>query len=403
MKNHQPLDSLFRAAALLSIFGCFTNLAPADTSDTPKTHVLFMGADFAVELGGKTCPVRQVSGSYWVVEKDGTEMRIPTRSGNLTLKIAPSLKLTENTAKLAEYSVTVGYSPKNDPSSRLTRALDDAAAANIGRETAVTQGEISQMHWASLFQSVSRAFEAANGAAISPGADLSRTFSGELAAANAGDVSNGEPTAEINTTGKDAVDVTFAATTDHEIDDAYIVTVARFRARGDRPGVYRNLIYAKDIGTIDANRRMISVNESGFPPRFELLDFQLHVYHAGQELATNISSRRVDLTREEAFEYVKTEYVGANGGKTVSAEPAMGHLPADFPAKLAKGGFRSTYYVRIGSNGCPVDVFDDRECSRREADPYIDSLVMNLRFLPALSKGTPVESVAPVHLDQLKI
>ena len=403
MKKHPSFGTAcYALAVFLTTFAAFDVPALASTSDPSKSHALFMGADFAVELDGKVCPVKGVFGSYWIVEEEGTEVKIGTRNRSLPLKVTPRLKLTESTATLEGYSPMVGYSPKNDPSTRLTRALDDAAAANIGRQTAVTQGEIFQMHWTSITQSVDRAFQAANGG-LQPASDPSSLYGGPLAAANAGDVSDGEPTGEIHSRGKDAVDVSFVVTTSREIDDAYIVTVARFRGRGDKPGVYRKLIYAQSIGTIDASRRTISANVSGFPPGFELLDFQLHLYHSGLEMATNISSKRVDLTRDEAFEYVKTEYVGSNKGVTLPAVPAMGHLPADFPSQLATGRYGETLYVKVGSDGIPSDVFSDPDCSRRIEDPYVERVVKGLLFKPALQRGSPVDSVAAIRLDQLKI
>ena len=403
-----PLRSFLRAAAFALVPASIPQLAAANAIDSTKTHTLFMGADFAVNYEGRVCPVREVSGSYWVVEKDGSEVRIPTRSGNLTLKMTPSLKLTEKSATLTGYAATVGYSPKSDPSTRLTRALDDAAAANIGRETAVTQAELASMHQAAVTQQVASISGSASAKMVGGYPYENKSYSNaaadsNLEKANVGDVTNGETTAEIYSPGKDAVDVTFVATTDREIDDAYIVTVAKFRARGDKPGVYRNLIYARDIGTIDANHRTISVNEVGFPPGFELLDFQLHLYHAGQEFATNVSTKRVELTRSEAFEYVKTIYVGSNAGKTLPAEPAMGRLPSDFRSQLNSGKYRDTIYVRVGSDGVPAEVFSDRDCSRRIEDPYVSGVVKGLLFNPALEKGKPVDSVASVRLDQLKI
>ena len=397
-----------RLIALASV-ACLSSTIHSHAAEGEKDHVLFMGADFGVEVDGKVCPVRDVSGSYWVVEKDGSEMRIATRRGNFSLKVAPTLKLTERSAMLADYSATVGYSPKNDPSVRLTRALDNAAAANIGRETAVTQAEVAYIHAAAVAQQVAASSGKATALGL-PGTNPYENRNYESAVsqavvnqANAGDVTDGEPTAELYSQGKDAVDVTFVATTDRELDDAYIVTVAKFRARGDKPGAYRNLIYARGIGTIDANRRTISVNEIGFPPGFELLDFELHLFHRGEELATNLSRKRVELTGDEAFEYVKTTYVGSNAGKTLPAEPAMGRLPSDFRSRLASGKFGNTIFVRVGSDGVPSDVYSDRDCSKKIEDPYIEAVVSGLRFTPALEAGKPVASVASVRLDQLKI
>jgi len=68
----------------------------------------------------------------------------------------------------------------------------------------------------------------------------------------------------------------------------------------------------------------------------------------GEEVATNIAADRVELTRDEAFEYVKMEYEGAHKKDTLPAVPAMGKLPADLPARLAGGQYRATYYYNVG-------------------------------------------------------
>src|ERR1035438_3233767 len=69
--------------------------------------------------------------------------------------------------------------------------------------------------------------------------------------------------------------------------------------------------------------------EEGFPPAFELQGFDVHLYNRGEEVATNVSPKRVELTRDEAFEYIKMEYISAHKGDTLAAVPVMGKLPAD--------------------------------------------------------------------------
>ena len=77
----------------------------------------------------------------------------------------------------------------------------------------------------------------------------------------------------------------------------------------DRPGTVQNLVYAKELHPIDAHPTNVHFVEDGFPQDFELVDFQLHVYNRGEEVATTVSAERVELTRDEAFEYVRIEYI----------------------------------------------------------------------------------------------
>ena len=63
----------------------------------------------------------------------------------------------------------------------------------------------------------------------------------------------------------------------------------------------QNLIYAEALHPIDEHLSHVHFVEEGFPFNYELVDFQLHIYNRGDEIATNIAADRVELTRDEAF------------------------------------------------------------------------------------------------------
>jgi hypothetical protein len=111
----------------------------------------------------------------------------------------------------------------------------------------------------------------------------------------------------------------------------------------------------------------------------------------------------VELTRDEAFEYVKMEYLGSHRGSTLPAVPAMGQLPADLPTRLAAGKYAETFYVRVSKDGVPEDVFADAACTKKVDDAYIVTLLGRVRFKPALAEGKPIEAVAPLNLNKLTI
>jgi hypothetical protein len=206
---------------------------------------------------------------------------------------------------------------------------------------------------------------------------------------------------KVLTDGFDAMEVAFEVSSGRRLNSPYVVTLTRFHPKGARPGFVQNLVYAKSLHPIDAHATKIHILEGGFPPGFEVQDFQLHLYERGDEVATNVSQKRVPLTSDEAFEYVKMEYVGAHANATLPAAPAMGNLPADLPAQLASGKYGATYYVRISREGLVEGAFLDADCSRRVEDPYLESVVKGIRFKPALDKGKPVGGVAPLKLSQL--
>jgi hypothetical protein len=98
--------------------------------DAAKTHTLFMGADISVNLDKDLYPVQGVIGSSWVIDINGEDRVVSTKQAPMNLKITPSLKLTDVSAKISGYKKARAYSFNNDPSVRLTRGLSDSAMTN---------------------------------------------------------------------------------------------------------------------------------------------------------------------------------------------------------------------------------------------------------------------------------
>jgi hypothetical protein len=386
----------------------------AGAQDAPKTHTLFMGADVSVGLEGKLYAVRDVSGGSWVIDVNGQAKAVSARSRPIDLKVTPSLKLTEVSATLADLKATPVYSFRSDPTTKLSKALVDAAVLNESYKDALELAQnalVQAQNLASATTGTNNQDSVKSGGIYQTPASGATNASGQTArlatalgqtAFSAG--SDLEMTGDRGTApGYDAMDVSFGVSSERRLDDPYVVTIARFHERGSDPGKVRKLVYAKALDPIDSHPRAIHILEEGFPPAFELLGVEVHLYNRAEEVATNVSSKRVELTRDEAFEYVKTVYVGAHKADTLPAVPVMGKLPADLPARLAGGKYADTIYVRVSKDGMADESFFDAACTRKVGDPYLDSVVRSIRFKPALDKGTPVDGVAPLKLGQLAI
>jgi len=399
------------APRLTLLAALVATLALADPPDD-RTHTLFMGADLAVGLNHHMYPVSNVEGSSWVILKDGEAISIPTRTAALDIKITPLLKLTEKSATVADLRAERGYTFANDPMVRQGRALADSATANTGYAAATNQANAKADNY--LQQQDTGTFRSGGVLAAStipenPAIPVSfRQFTpatpAEVVEENYVRTTAGadnETTAERNSTGFDAMDVTFDVSSDRLLQNPYVVTVTRFQSHGAPPGVVQNLVYAKALDPIDSHPLHVHLNEGGFPPGFEPVGFQLHVYNRGEEIATTVADKRVVLTRDEAFEYVRTSYEGSHLHDTLPAVPAMGHVSSDLPARLGQGQYAATIYVRVSKDGMPETVYRDGACTQPLDDPYVDALVRGLRFEPALAKGMPVAGVAAFKLRQL--
>jgi len=410
-----------------------------------KTHTLFMGTDIAVNLGKDLFPVRGVIGSSWIIDVNGEEKVVSARQAPLNLKITPSLKLTDVLATVAGYKNQRAYSFANDPSVRLTRGLDEVASMNAdllatasnAQHIADTEAnkalgimgtlaESDNQFGASALQATAVALGASHysnptppggwteATAILFGQQYAATvasaqagavaFAQQTSAANLSQAENGEePGGRLARTGLDAMEVEFEISSAKPLQKPYLVTMTRFHSKGTKPGAVQNLVYAKELRPISAHPTSVQFVEGGFPFDFELVEFQLHVYDHGVEVATTVSSKRVELTRDEAFEYVKIEYIGAHKRDTLPAAPVMGILPADLPRRLTEGKFGETFFVRVSKDGFAGELFADAMCSKKIEDSYLETLVRSIRFNPALDQGKPIEGVASLNLRQLKI
>jgi hypothetical protein len=212
-----------------------------------------------------------------------------------------------------------------------------------------------------------------------------------------------EASGRIATRGFDAMDVEFDIRSAKPLHNPYVVTMTKFRTSDAKQGMIQNLVYAEALHPIDEHLSHVHFTEAGFPFNYELIDFQLHIYNQGEEVATNIAANRVELTRDEAFEYIKSEYIGSHTKDTLPAVPAMGRLPADLPGLLARGKYADAFYVKVNRDGLAYEAYSDPACTKRIDDEYLDSVVKRVRFKPALDNGKPVDGTASLRLGQLAI
>ncbi len=418
-----------------------------DEQKSDKTHTLFMGADIAINLDRDLYRVRDVFGSNWVIEVNGQQKEISAREAPVNLKITPNLKLTEVSATVVGFKKVPAYSYENDPNVLLTRGLSQSASmsndllamaqnaehrvdtmtnkADAG--AAIFAGADDQFSDAAMMAVAQHAFSNLNTRGIASGRGLPlpnqsvggggdsldlgsasadpsvRAAEGSAIGAIHQAENNGEPNGKIATRGFDAMDVEFDIRSAKPLHNPYVVTMTKFRANGAKPGMVQNLVYAEALHPIDEHLSHVHFTESGFPFNYELVDFQLHIYNQGEEVATNVAANRVELTRDEAFEYIKSEYIGAHPKDTLPAVPAMGKLPSDLPGLLARGKYADAFYVKVNKEGLAYEAYSDAACTRRIDDDYLDSVVRKVRFKPALNNGRPVDGVASLRLGQLAI
>jgi hypothetical protein len=365
----------------------------------PKTYTLFEGENISVGQAGSLHPVRDIDGGSWVIVVDGKEQLVSAKDGPVAMKVVPSQKLTDVTADLANVKSERSYTFANDPAVKMTKNLNDGALVNIGEHTVANQATAAS-NAAIAAQSVDKSSNGAQSAAASAANTPMSTDSTNMS------TSGGDLTiigSQDDPGDFDQLSVSFDVTAKRKLDEPFFVVITKFHDKNAPDGSSQNLIYAKELNPIDSTVQHVKFEQAGFPFGYHLINFEIHVYNHGIEVATNVAPKRSMLSADQAFEYVKSKYVEAHKGATLPAAPIMGTLPDDLATHLADGKYGSPFFVRVTKEGNANGAFTDATCSTKINDAYLDSVISGIRFKPALAEGNPVDGVATLNLSHLRI
>jgi hypothetical protein len=379
--------------------------APDATAAEPKTHTLFMGADLDLKVASDLCRVRDVDGDSFVVSGNGTERLIPMKKGLIDLKVQQSLKLTDVSATIADLKGERAYTPANDPTKKFMRQQSGTSG----------QDEANRADGFALTMSAQLRVMAAGskeggvaGQAMAELAQLQLNANNAYAAAQYGEANNignyvGQMQRELALELFDAMNVTFEVSSEKPLSRPYVVIIARYHEKDATPGHVRNWIFAKALLPFDGKPQKVHLVQGGFPPGFVVDALKIHLFDRGQELATNLADNRVELTYRDAFKYVLLDYKGAHKGASLPAAPVMGQLPPGWRTRLTADQLSQPYFIKVSKDGMPLGAYADEACSQPVTDPYLQSVVKEIRFTPALDKGKAVEGTTKLRFGDIRI
>jgi len=398
------------AAAALSLSAGAARAGVESAAQGPKDYTLFLGTDLALTTKEGTFPVWDVSEGSWVVKANGAPVVVGTKDGPTQIRMKTGMRLTAASATIANLKKEPEFTPENDPYTKFTRATNQAAAEYAQSQFASNFGAALISHYdAATGESVDPSGMAISGGAQAAGNPAAAAAFGEAAGwQNSANVAGGASPGQLTATGSnpdveayDALDVTFDVSSPKQLSRPYVVIICTYHVRGAPADAVHDWIHARPLNVVDSNPQHVHFLAGGFPPGYELRSFELHLYNFGSEVATNVSPKRVEYTMDEAFDFYRSQYLSSHKNATLPAVPAMGRPPADLPGRLAQGLVAKTLYVRVSRDGTASEAFLDEACTQRDDDPYVGSLIRDIRFKPALEKGEPVEGVAKLMLDRL--
>jgi hypothetical protein len=385
-------------AACLPLTGAAAEKKAGDPAQPapPNPFVLFMGADLSVQQGKRYYRVKDVDGSEFVITVGNKDQFVRTRLQSNHIKVDYELKLAAVSAKLDDLQGEPGYTPAADPRHKYNARSGAAAGAQ-----AVSELSTAQYAEASAAANLAPAGSYMQGAltTMADNAKSQMDLSNYQRGTDFGSIPTqaNELSLELAEGNYDMIDVSFRVSSPEVLDDPYMVVLVEFQPRNSKPGESSQLIHATALDPIGPDPKYIRVREGGMPVGFKILHYEVHIYNRGKEVATNASNKRVELSRDEARQYLVYEYLAANKDASRPASALPGSLPPAARSRLTGEQLQSTCYVRVAADGTFLGVYRDEAANLQLSDEQLKAVLADAFFKPALVKGKAVEGVARVR------
>jgi hypothetical protein len=388
-------------------------LAPASVraaepaAPAAQPFVVFMGADLSVQQGKRFYQVEDVDGSEFVIRVGGQNRFVRTRLQRNNVKVKNELKFSPYSVKLDELQGGPGYTPAADPRHKFNARSGAAAGAAAARD-------LAQMNINEIRAALSGLAANPNGADPARKAQLESALSTEQANLGVADYQLGTDfgsipamanalSLELAEGNYDMVDISFRISSPEPLDDPYMVVLVEFSLRDAKPGETNQLIHAKALDPIGREPKYIRIREGGMPVGFKFVGYEIHIYNRGKEVATNASSKRVELNRAEARQYLVLDHVATHKKATLPPLPVPGSLPASVRQRVAPEQLNRACYARIGKDGALLGIFTDEAASLPLGDAELSGLFADALYRPAIADGKAMDGVVRVRLADLAL
>lgn len=199
--------------------------------------------------------------------------------------------------------------------------------------------------------------------------------------------------------GADTLRVTFELSSPQPLDKGYVALITEYKAN-DKEGAVQQGISVTEFNQLDSKPRKFKMRQKVLQGAWSLKSYRIAVYSEGQEVATNLSERRTTVTKDEAHRFFLLQYLLTNKGQTRGPSMIPMRPKQELKAAARDIELPDEIFVKVDKNGALLSLSTDRS-GEGKVSPACDAFLENMRFLPALDDGKPVEGSARVALAAL--
>lgn len=197
----------------------------------------------------------------------------------------------------------------------------------------------------------------------------------------------------------DAYAVSFLAAAPARVENAYAVLVLMVRLPGaPQPPVSH--VSFKRLPALGVQPVALSIRCEGLPRGYTIDSHEIHFYLEGRELATTESDNSVVVTQQEAFQYLLIRHLLEHKHADLPPQVVSEFLPPDVRRNLPTAALSRSAEVRVSTAGRALTVKLDG-AEPRHANSYLEALLREAFFFPALLNGEPVETETTILVSDL--
>lgn len=366
----------------------------AEEEHLEKDYHFFVGVRLEIPHEGELYPVSGMLGDSLLIA-DGDEVIRKSIHNLGEFRYHKEAKLTNNLVYIDNLKCEEGYSMAADPeiqAARVNIALANVAGDRLDRSVA------SEMNLANVAAELddirARANRGDMGAGFSlPQVERRLDMAQSEAASTLQSSMLNEATLNDNRvmSKKDVLNVSFDVSSMKDIDDPYLLLIASLKSRKNAKPEH-TWFHFRPLGDIRRHQiERISFSASSFPDGMMVHDYELFVFSGPVEIPSNLSPKRVAMTRENAQKFMNYQYINQNFDKTL--EPSL--IEGTLSRRILDFDEKPLLDLEIRIQVDPQGEVTGFHYSTPTPTPVrLDSLLDALRsamYYPALENGEAVE------------
>jgi hypothetical protein len=371
----------------------------ADAEKTADKHVLYLGLDVSLTIDDATSPVVDADHSAVHVARAGQRHRVPLRLGgtfqtNVVPRVGRSAIHIENLSDELTYSrqadprkdamaqemilATAQSAEQEFAEAELYRTQADVDLALVAQ--AVAEAEAARRGWSSYHRGPSAEQLAA-----------ASTASRNYAAAISSNRYSSRNTAQALAGGDgdfNALAIQCTLSSPEPVRRPYAV-MRVFLRKPEKPDEPLSSIRFFRLPDLGPKPRKVQLLHENLPAGFSLDRYELHVYSQGEELPTNLSPHRVELTLDEVHQFFVLKHISEHSSGDAPIAIVRELLDHDLRQHVSDDQLNRAVDVTVDAAG-RVTNLELEPHTAQSPDAYISSVLQNVRFLPAVQKGKPI-------------